>query len=307
MRTVQAVLGLLLFPGGLFLLLNGLAYEWVNRKLLAQLQNRIGPRWFQPLADLIKLLAKEEIAPHGVSRVLFVSLPVIALAGTLTAGLYVPLLGLPPLYSFPGDLIVAIYLLALLTLCMGLAGANTISRFTLIGTVRTLTQLFSYEAPFLLALLGPAIAARSWQISEITASTNGNWLLLVQPIGFVVAVIGLMGKLELPPFDAPEAETEIVAGALTEYSGRGLGLFHLGRDVALVIGLTLIAALYMGGVVNPLDFLLKTGVLLAVITLVQSLLARRRIDQTVGLWWRYGALAALAQTLATILLRGSLL
>ena len=102
--------------------------------------------------------------PEGVHAQMFFTLPVIALAGAMTAALYVPVFGLDPSYSFPGDLIVTIYLLSLLTLCMGLAGANTLDRFSLIGATRTLTQLFSYEAPFLLALLGPAIVAGSWQI-----------------------------------------------------------------------------------------------------------------------------------------------
>jgi NADH-quinone oxidoreductase subunit H len=277
-----------------------MAYEWLDRKLLARLQNRLGPRWFQPLADTIKLLAKEEIVPQGVHRLLFIALPVVALTGALTAALYIPLFGLRPSYSFPGDLIVTVYLLSLLTLCTGLAGANTDNRFSLIGAIRALTQLFAYEAPFLMALLGPAIAAGSWQIEVITNQLAGSWLLLTQPISFVVALVGLMGKLEMPPFDAPEAETEIVAGALTEYSGRGLALFHLGRGVELVIGLTLIAAFYMGGLANPLAFLLKTLSLLALISVLQSLMTRLRIDQTVGLWWRYGALLVLAQWLVLI-------
>jgi len=109
-----------------------------------------------------------------------------------------------------------------------------------------------------------------------------------------------MGKLELPPFDAPEAETEIVAGALTEYSGRGFALFRLGKDVELVIGLTLVAAFYLGGIINPLDFLWKVAVLLLVTAGLQSLFARLRIDQTVGLWWRVGALLALLQLLAIV-------
>ncbi len=283
------------FPSGLFLLASGLIYEWIDRKLLAQFQNRIGPRWFQPLADVVKLLAKEEVSPEGVNGRLFIALPIIALAGGLTAALYVPLAGLPPAYSFPGDLIVTLYLLSLLTLCMGLAGANTLDRFSLIGATRTLTQLFSYEAPFLLALLGPAIAAGSWQISEIVGYGNGRWLLLTQPIGFLVAIIGLMGKLELPPFDAPEAETEIVAGALTEYSGRGLALFRLGKGVEMVVGLTLVAAFYLGGVTNPLLFVIKTLALLLVMVGLQALFTRLRIDQTVGLWWRYGVLLVLVQ------------
>ena len=304
MSTIVAILALLIFPGGLSLLLAGMAYEWVDRKLVARFQNRVGPRWFQPLADNIKLLANEEVVPDFVNQRMFVVLPVLALAGALTAALYVPVFGIDAAYSFDGDLIVAVYMLSLLTLCTGLAGANTLDRFSLVGATRTLTQLFSYEAPFLLALLGPALVAESWRISDINQYAESHWLVLTQPIGFVVAMIGLMGKLELPPFDAPEAETEIVAGALTEYSGRGLAMFHLGKGVELFVGLTLVAAFYLGGVANPLVFFVKTLALLFVLAGVQSLLTRLRIDQTVGLWWRYGALLVLVQFLALVLWEG---
>jgi NADH-quinone oxidoreductase subunit H len=300
--TINPIIALLVFPGGLSLLAFGLLYEFVDRKLVARFQNRVGPRWFQPLADFIKLLAKEEIIPTGVQPALFITLPVVALAAALTAALYVPMFGLQPAYGFAGDLVVTIYLLSLMTLCIGLAGANTVDRFSLVGATRALTQLFSYEAPFMLAMLGPAIAVGSWQISEInTAVQSGWWNMLVQPFGFVVALIGLMGKLELPPFDAPEAETEIVAGALTEYSGRGFGLFRIGRDIELVIGLTLIASFYMGGLASPIDFLWKTLVLLLVTAALQSLFARLRIDQTVGMWWRTGTIVVLIQLLVIII------
>jgi NADH-quinone oxidoreductase subunit H len=298
------VTALLFFPGGLFVLLLGLAYEWVDRKLVARLQNRAGPPWFQPAADIVKLLAKEEVVPRDADPRLFVALPIIALAGALTAALYVPLAGLAPSHSFRGDLIVTVYLLSLLTLCLGLAGSNTSDRFSLIGATRTLTQFFSYEAPFLVALLLPAIAAGSWQIDEILAHTAGRWLLVSQPIYFVIALIGLMGKLELRPFDAPEAETEIVAGALTEYSGRGLALFRLGKAAELVAGLTLVAAFYLGGLGGPAAFFLKTLGLLFVLAVLQSLFARLRIDQTVGMWWRWGALLALGQLLLAMLWPG---
>ncbi len=299
MNALQSLVTFLLFPSGLFVLLAGLAYEWADRKVVARLQNRIGPRWFQPVADVLKLMSKEEVVPAGVDRWLFLGLPVVALAGALTAALYVPLAGIRPAFSFQGDLIVTIYLLSLLTLCIGVAGSNTRGLFSVIGATRTLTQVFSYEAPFLLALLGPAILAGSWQISEINAYASQHWMILFQPIGFVVALIGLMGKLELPPFDAPEAETEIVAGALTEYSGRGFALFKLGKSVELMVGLTLVAAFFLGGLHNPIDFLLKTLGLLMILAALQALLTRFRIDQVVR-WWRYGALLALAQMLLTI-------
>jgi NADH-quinone oxidoreductase subunit H len=210
----------------------------------------------------------------------------------------VPIGGVGSVHNFAGDLIVTIYLLSLFTMCTGLAGSLSRSRFSLMGAMRTLSQLFSYEAPFLMALLGPAVAAGSWQIDKIMRYASEHPVLLIQPISFAVALIGLMGKLEMPPFDAPEAPSEIVAGPLTEYSGRGLALFRVSRDISLVVGMTLIAAFYLGGIYNPLDFVLKTGFLLIIVAGLQVLFARLRIDQTVGLWWRYGMLLILAQWLA---------
>lgn len=156
----------------------------------------------------------------------------------------------------------------------------------------------------MLALLGPAIAAGTWQISDINLFTGSNlWMILTQPVGFLVALIGLMGKLEFPPFDAPEAETEIVSGALTEYSGRGLALFRIGKNVELIIGVTLVTAFYLGGLANPLEFVLKTLALILVMAGLQSAFARLRIDQTVGLWWRIGAVLAILQLLVIVLVK----
>jgi len=304
MNTLTSLFTMLFFPAGISLILVGMSYEWIDRKLVARFQNRIGPRWFQPFADAVKLFAKEQIKPGIVNPFLFFGLPVAALAGALTAGLYVPIMGLNPASSFDGDLIVTIYLLSLPTMCTGLAGWNTSGRFSLIGATRALTQLFAYEAPFLLAMLGPALSAGSWQISSINQYTESHWLILTQPIGFLVALIGLMGKLELPPFDAPEAETEIVAGALTEYSGRGLAMFKIGKYIELIIGLSLISAFYLGGLNGFLEFLLKTLVLLFIMSMLQVTLTRLRIDQTVGLWWRFGAILVLIQLLVMILLKG---
>jgi NADH-quinone oxidoreductase subunit H len=307
MNTFTSLIALLIFPAGLTLVLTGMFYEWADRKLVARFQNRVGPRWFQPFADMVKLLTKEQITPALSNRFLFIGLPIVAISGALTAALYVPLMGLAPANSFPGDLIVTVYLLSLLTMCMGLAGWNTGGRFSLVGATRTLTQMFAYEAPFLLALLGPALAAGSWQVGIINDYARDHFFAISQPIGFIVALIGLMGKLELPPFDAPEAETEIVAGALTEYSGRGLALFKVGKCIELIVGITLVSAFYLGGLHGILPFLLKTFAVLFFMTVLQSLLTRLRIDQTVGLWWRFGTILVLAQILFTILFKGGLL
>lgn len=314
MSIASDVFNLLFFPAGLALIAAGFLFQWIDRKLLARFQNRLGPRWFQPFADALKLLGKEEIQPQGANPFLFAALPIVALAGALTAALYVPLFGLPPIFSFSGDLIVTLYLLSLLTLAIGLAGAQTRDRFSLTGALRAFTQLFAYEAPFILALLSPAIAltiaggASSWKIAELAQLNAAQpWFAVTLPITFVVALVGLMGKLELPPFDAPEAETEIVAGALTEYSGRGLALFTIARGVELVVGLTLVAALYLGGIgsgpVGAVFFTAKTVGLLIIIVMLQTVLARLRIDQTVSIWWRLGSVLVLAQWLLVVILK----
>lgn len=300
MNNLASIVHLLVFPGGLFLIGTGLMYGWFNRKLIARFQNRIGPRWFQPFADTVKLMVKEDLVATGTPYNLFMALPVVALAGALTAGLYVPVFGLPAVTHFSGDLIVVLYLLSLMPFMLALTGLVVQSRFTRIGARRVMTQLFAYEVPFFVALLGPAFAAQSWQIDTIVTQQAGHWALFTQPVGFVVALISLMGKLEMPPFDAPEAETEIVAGALTEYTGRGLAVFKLARGVMMVISLTLIAALFMGGIHNPAGFLLKTLSLLVTITLLEVLITRLRIDQTVTIWWRYGLLLVFAQWLILI-------
>ena len=303
MNTLSSFVSILIFPAGLTLIFIGMFYEWIDRKLVARFQNRVGPRWFQPFADMVKLLTKEQITPRLANPFLFFGLPVAAMAGALTSALYVPLMGLRPAHSFPGDLIVTIYLLSLLTMCIGIAGWNTSGRFSLVGATRALTQMFAYEAPFLLALLGPALAAGSWQISEINHYAQSHWIVILHPVGFIVALIGLMGKLELPPFDSPEAETEIVAGALTEYSGRGLAIFKVGKSIELIVGITLVAAFYLGGVNGILPFLLKTILVLLVMSMLQTLLTRLRIDQTVGMWWRFGTILVLLQILLIIFLR----
>src|SRR5512133_2391675 len=109
MEIISTLFNILIFPAGLSLILLGMFYEWIDRKLVARFQNRVGPRWFQPFADIVKLLAKEQITPRVANPFLFFGLPMVALAGALTAAVYVPLIGFAPVSSFAGDLIVTIY------------------------------------------------------------------------------------------------------------------------------------------------------------------------------------------------------
>lgn len=299
---MMSLFSLFIFPGLLFVIIGALAFEYVDRKIHARMQNRMGPPWFQPLADLIKLLAKESIVPENADRRLFKIMPVLALAAAATAFLYIPLWRSKALFAFDGDLIVVFYLLTLPTMALFLAGWSATSLYSLIGAVRSITQLFAYEVPFFMGLLAPCILADTWSLSGLAAFYQRMpAMALVNAIGFVVALIALLGKLEKVPFDIPEAETEIVAGPLTEYSGNYLALFRLTLDVELFVGASLLAAVFLpfGLSLPPVAafgvYLLRLLVIVVLITLLRTLFARLRIEQMVNFCWKYLAPAALFQ------------
>ena len=299
---INSFFNLLVFPGLLFAIIGGLAFEYVDRKVHARMQNRMGPPWFQPFADMIKLLAKESIVPENADRRLFQLAPIIALTAAVTSFLYIPLWKSQALYFFSGDLIVVFYLLTIPTMALFLAGWSATSLYSLIGAVRCLTQLFAYEVPFFMGLLAPCILADTWSLSGVADYYQKTpALALVNVIGFGVALIALLGKLEKVPFDIPEAETEIVAGPLTEYSGWPLALFRLTFDIELFVGASLLAAVFLPFGFNLpapaafLVYLLRLGVIVALITLLRTLFARLRLEQMVNFCWKYLAPAALLQ------------
>ncbi|MDD1720027.1 MAG: NADH-quinone oxidoreductase subunit H [Methanoregulaceae archaeon] len=304
-----AIVYIFLLPGFLFLLAYALFLEFLDRRIAARMQHRVGPPIFQPFADLVKMLGKEVIDPNGVDRRVFDAAPLVALAAVMTAFLYVPVVGSSP-FAFQGDLVLVLYLLTLPTIILFLLGWLSRNIFSAIGGIRAVTQLFIYEVPFFLALLLPALMAGTWSISEIVAWQQKNlWFAILQPIGLVVALIGLQAKLERTPFDIPEAETEIVAGPWTELTGRRLAIMHLAFDAYLVVGSALVAALFLGGPALPwtisppwlawiaglLLFVAKTLAILLVLSSIKAATGRIRIDQLNDIGWKYIANASIVQ------------
>jgi NADH-quinone oxidoreductase subunit H len=292
---------ILIFPGFLLLFVLAFFYEWVDRKFYARLQRRYGPLYtgplglLQPVADFIKLLLKEDLVPAACDRAIFTLAPLTYFVLPLTALFVMPIVSETALVSFEGDLFFLLFVFTLLALTVFLAGWSSSSRFGLVGGVRAALQMIGYEIPLGLAMIAPAIAAKSLSISTIALwqSNNSIWTILIQPIGFVVVVVSLLAELEFVPFDIPEAETEIVAGWRTEFSGRKLALFRLGRDLELVLASALIAALYLGGAqaVGPVPavvtFLVKTILVVCLFSSVRAIFARFRIDQVTAGMWRY--------------------
>lgn len=322
MAVLRTILYLVVYPGLLFLFAYSTFSEWFDRKLYARFQNRMGPTHtgrfglLQPIADFIKLLAKEDIVPDAADKGLFRVLPAIGLAVVSTAGLLLPVwnfdLGVPSWTSFPGDIIVMLYLLSLPTLILFLAAWSSTNLFSTIGGARVLTMLFGYEVPLFLAVLSPAILADSWRLAEIAAFYQQKpLLLLTNLLGFVVALIAVQAKLERTPFDIPHAETEIVGGTFTEYSGKKLALFRLTFDIEMVVASGLLAAVFLGGFpggafLGFLQFVVKTLFIIFLLSLLRALTSRIRIDQVVSFAWKVLAPLAVLQLLATILLKGFL-
>jgi NADH-quinone oxidoreductase subunit H len=311
---LKAFFHILIFPGMLFLFISGLIAEYADRKLYARFQNRIGPPWFQPLADFIKLISKEELIPKEADLAVFKSMPIFALVACATAILYIPIWSPHAVFSFNGDIIVVLYLLTLPTLTYFLGGWYSRSVYSMIGAVRGLTQLFAYEVPLFLCILASALLADTWSLSEITAFYShhpGYWFFNI--LGFVVALVSLLGKLEKVPFDIPEAETEIVAGSFTEYGGRFLAFIRLSFNVEMVVGSSLLAAVFLpfGLSLHPAGvfslYLAKVFSVIAIIAFLRTLFARLRLDQMIALCWKYFAPLAFLQVLICLALKGVLL
>ncbi len=322
MAALRTVLYLLVYPGLLFLFAYSTFAEWFDRKLYARLQNRMGPTHtgrfglLQPIADFVKLMAKEDVVPAAADRRMFILLPIFALAVVSTAGLLLPVwnfdLAVPGPTSFSGDLVVLLYLLSLPTILCFLAGWSSTNLFSQIGGTRVLTMLFGYEVPLFLAVLSPAILAGSWRLAEIAAFYQQRPLLILPNLlGFAVALVAVQAKLERTPFDIPHAETEIVGGTFTEYSGKKLALFRLMADIELVVSAGLLAAVFLGGfpggaLLGFVSFAIKTLFVIALLSLIRAATSRIRVDQVVSFAWRVLAPLAVLQVFIVILLKGLL-
>ena len=308
-ETVAGAIELLVFPGFLFIFWLSLFYEWVDRKFYAKLQYRYGPLhtgpkgFLQPFADFVKLMAKEDIVPAAADRFLFTLTPIMVLALSLYALFYVPMVPIVrnvALGAFEGDIILVLFILTMIGFLKFLAGWGSTNRFSAVGSVRVAFQLLGYEIPLAIALLTAAMAAGTFNISLIAQKIVSEPIIGAALLpALAIAVVCFQAELERIPFDIPEAEQEIVAGWLTEFSGRRLALFRFATDVELVLAAALMAAVFLGGPYGPaiplipvqvsyfLWFLFKATILVLVLSNIRALFARLRIDQMVHLSWRY--------------------
>jgi NADH-quinone oxidoreductase subunit H len=312
---------ILIFPGFTFILLLTLFCDWLERKLEARIQNRIGPMVagpagiLQPLADFIKLLTKEDIAPRDAKKIVFKFAPLAAFSIMIFATCFLPIDGASVLSTngFNGDLIVILAFVTIANFLLFLSGWASSNPYSAIGSARVLTQFLGYDIPLFLLALAPAFIAGSLSIAVIASSQYLPFILLA-PWAFVLFIITMQAELEKDPFDIPHADSEVVGGLETEYTGGKLAFLHLTRDVQIVFGAALVVELFLGGPYGPvffglpgfwytLWFVLKLLAVVVITEYITCVFARLRIDQVLHANWKIllpSALLSLVLTLAMV-------
>lgn len=295
----------LVFPGLVFSFVVGLLFEGIDRKIAAHMQHRIGPPVWQPFFDVGKLFSKEDITPDRSEKWLFNFAPYLGFGAILAVILMLPIYEAAPAFTTAADLIVIIYLLNIPALAIMLGGVSSSTPFGTVGTERYIVLLFAFEFPFIVAAL-TAAAQANWNLgleAIVEYQQANGWLLWKLPLAAAAILLVAPGKLLKTPFDIPEAETEIVYGPLTEYSGPKLAIFNIMENIKILAVAGLITALFLGGptahviagiqIPAVIDFLIKTVSILILITLIRSVTARLRIHQAIKFYWGFVAIIAL--------------
>ncbi|MBF0510994.1 MAG: NADH-quinone oxidoreductase subunit H [Candidatus Omnitrophica bacterium] len=271
----------------------GLIASWVDRKLTARIQYRVGPPFFQPWFDLIKLSGKELLIPTTALRQVFLTAPVFGLASVILASTILWLNDLHASQSFVGDLIVVVYLLMIPSICIMIGGFASGNPLAGLGSSREMKLILSYELPFILAVLVPVIkSGYSLRLNDILAFQMQHGVMITSLSGFLaflVCVLCIQAKLGLVPFDMPEAETEIVGGPLIEYSGICLAIFKLMKYMLLFVLPFFVIILFWGGWrltgVHLWLGLLKYIIFILLVVVIRNTNPRVRVDQAMRFFW----------------------
>ncbi len=293
----------IVFPGFLFLALAGMVLSWVDRKVTARFQWRMGPPFFQPFYDLRKLCIKESFSPAGGNRLLFTLAPLVSIISIVIVSDIVLLTFLDTKISFIGDLIVVLYFFTAIPFASILGASSSNNAFASLGASREMKSILSYELPLLLSILVPVVKSGSISIGKIVEMQNASGSFVGSLSGFIALVVAMMclqAKMGLAPFDISEAETELAAGTLIEYSGPLLAMWKLAKMMLFIVAPVFIAVIFWGGGLKPF-LLLKYGALALFFIVLKNINPRVRIDQSIRFFWgRMSAAAVVALLLAVI-------
>jgi len=298
----------LLFFGFLLTASIGLTASWIDRKVTARIQYRVGPPMLQPLVDIVKLLGKETLVPAGASKRTFLLAPILGLASVIMVSALLWVNDIWVGRGFAGDIIVVIYLLAIPSISIILGGFASANPLASLGASREMKLILAYELPFVLAVLVPVIkAGYAIKIGSILAFQAQNGVVagnLSGILALLVALICVQAKLALVPFDMPEAETELAGGVLIEYSGSPLAVYRLMKNMLLFTLPFFLMILYMGGFrldgIHLLYGILKYVGLVAIITVIRNTNPRVRIDQAVRFFWGPVTILAVAAVILAV-------
>lgn len=283
----------------IFVLLNVLFLVYMERKVSGRIQQRTGPMrlgWhgsLQTLADVLKLISKEDVIPAGADRRVFALAPIVVFAPTLAVYAVIPF-G-PTLVA--QDLNIALIYFgavsSIVTIAILMGGWSSNNKWSLIGAMRSAAQLVSYEIPLVMSIIAIAMLAGTLSLQDIVYAQKGTiWYVLIQPIGFIVFLIASLAELNRAPFDLVEAEQELVAGYQTEYSGMRWAIFFLAEYGSMVSASALGATLYFGGWSGPAFLppwawmILKIYAFIFTIMWIRWTFPRVRVDHLMDLGWK---------------------
>lgn len=301
-------------------LLGAAVITWAERRLLGRFQNRVGPnRWgpfglFQPLADLLKLLTKEDLTPEGADKPVFALVPILMVAPLVMMTAVIPFAENTSLAALNVGVLYILAVSSITSIAIFMAGWSSNNRYAMFGAARSVAVLISYEVPVVLSLLGVVMVAASMSLGSIVEAQVLPFFL-VQPLAFFVFMAGMSAELNRSPFDVAEAESEIIAGYHTEYSGVKFALIQAAEFGGVGVVSAIGATLFLGGWSGPwseylgwLWFLIKTGAIVFLFIWFRATYPRLRIDQIMAVSWKFLLPLSLvnlaAVTLEVFLLRG---
>ncbi|QXE89882.1 NADH-quinone oxidoreductase subunit NuoH [Geomonas subterranea] len=302
------------------IILTGAAYlVLAERRILGFIQDRIGPNrvgplgLLQPLADVIKMLTKEDMIPTAADRLLFSMAPAMAAIPAILTFAIIPVGAPLQLFGRQVNLQIAdlnvgvLFFMALSSVAVygvALGGWASNSKYALLGSIRGLSQLISYELSMGLSLVPVVMLAKSLSLADIVNAQADMPFIVYQPVAFVIFLVSILAECRRIPFDLPEAEGELVAGFHTEYSGMRFGLFFVGEYINIISLGSLASLFFLGGWRGPLLppvlwFFIKVGLFSFLFIWVRGTLPRLRYDQLMHLGWKFLTPLALLNILVT--------
>jgi NADH:ubiquinone oxidoreductase subunit 1 (chain H) len=293
--------------------------------VLARMQVRIGPNragpqgFLQPIADAVKLIFKEELIPTGANKLIFIMAPIITVIPALVITAVIPwgtsitLFGRPIALHLADINVGVLYIMAITSISvygMTLAGWSSNNKYATMGGLRATAQMISYELALGLSWIGPVMIARSMSLQDIvTAQQHSVWFIILQPLSAIIFTIATIAEVNRSPFDMPEAEQELTAGYITEYSGMKFALFFMAEYIKMIavcmIGATLFLGGYLGPFVDQLPWLgpiylfIKVLIFLFIFVWIRATTPRIRYDRLMAFGWKILFPLALLNVLIT--------